>query len=334
MLKKLLLVCFIFSGMQCGVFARESSKNTPGLTDVYTAERDAYGRFIAEQTFILYSLSSDECAGPAYRCRGIMISAFEANDAYWMQPYPVLSKISLSYWTKRTTGKTRYNAAWLGAGFMLWPPEVIDKLSGGNVFEPEYTCVFATEGMTGGSLQSGCGGYGDVSWPKCQDRGIYNAREYSERYGRLTLNKCGFTLGVSLSDDALAFESAQELQLSEIKNYGGTFYNEVLIRGWPSYNPAKIPLLGFFYIKGHPALQPEGYREITQKSQSEFYKITHIFVPVIRVSGSDWEHVRFEYRVADQSADIPAKVIVNANMLIIQAQTTSVRFASVHTTGH
>lgn len=314
MRNKLLLMLFIFPGMHCSAYARVSLQNTSALTGVYLAERDVYGHFIAEQTARLYSMSADKCAGPAYRCRGIMVSAFETDNDYWMQPYPVLNKISLSYWTRETTGQTRYDAAWLGDGFMLWPAGVADRLSHAHFFASRYTCVFATEGLTGGYLQSGCGGYEDVSWPACQSLGVNSARAYVERFGSLTLNKCGFALGVSLSGDRLAFESAQKLQLSEVTQYGGTFYNEVLLKGWDAYNPAKIPLLGFYYIQGHAGLQPEGYREITRNNQLNFYNITQIFVPIIRVTGPDWAHVRFEYRAGDQSARLPARVRVNADM--------------------
>ncbi len=116
-----------------------------------------------------------------------MVSAFEADNDYWMQAYPSLNKISLSYWTKQTTGKTRYSAAWLGAGFMLWPPDVISGLSGGQVFEPDYTCVFAAEALTGGHLHNGCGGYGAHSWPECQALGIDSPGQYTEHFGRLRL---------------------------------------------------------------------------------------------------------------------------------------------------
>lgn len=285
------------------------------LPGSYTAQRDVYGRFIAEASFRLYSMSPDQCVGPAYRCGGLMVSAFEADDDYWMQAYPVLSKISLSYWTKRITGKTRdYDAAYLGAGFMLWPPVLIDSLSDGGLFEPEYTCVFATDGVTGDFLYDGCGGYRNTPWPTCQALGVYHSEGYIERFGKERLNACGFTLGHSLENDRLAFNSALALQLSEVKRYGGTFYNEVLIKGWRGYHPEKIPLLGFYYIKGHRGLHPDGYRQITQKNQADFYKATHVFVPVIRVSGANWGHVRFDYILADQSPEIPDNVSVNADM--------------------
>ncbi|MDK1711669.1 hypothetical protein QOM18_25450 [Serratia marcescens] len=317
MLKKLFSVCIAWVLLYGVGYARELILSKEILPDEYIAERDQYGNFIAEETSRFYSMGPDECSGPAYRCRGIMVSAFESDNDYWMQSYPALSKISLSYWTKRTTGKTRYNnAAWLGTGFMLWPSEVADRLSGGHVFEPEYTCVFAAEALTGEHLHNGCGGYGGHSWPKCQALGIENLRQYTDQFGHVRLNACGFALGITPESDRRAFDNALSLQLSEVSIYGGTFYNEVLTKGWRDDSPEKIPLLGFFYIQGRNRLQPHGYLGIVQNNQMAFYKKTDIFVPVIRVTGTDWEHVRFEYRIADQSADIPEKVRVNADMSI------------------
>ncbi|HFD2063928.1 TPA: hypothetical protein ACF2D8_004829 [Serratia marcescens] len=272
MLKKLFSICILWVMLYGGGCAREIVPSRGISPGAYVAERDKYGHFIAEETSMFYSMRSDECSGPAYQCRGIMVSAFETDNDYWMQSYPALSKISLSYWAKRTTGKSRYNAAWLGSGFMLWPPGVIDKLSGGHVFEPEYTCVFATEALTGEHLHNGCGGYGGHSWPKCQALGIENLRQYTDHFGRVRLNSCGFALGITPESDRKAFDNALALQLNEVSIYGGTFYNEVLIKGWRDYSPEKIPLLGFFYINGHSGLEPHGYLNIVQSNQAGFYK--------------------------------------------------------------
>lgn len=280
----------------------------------YAAQRDVYGHFIADASYRLYSADTGQCTGPEYQCRGIMVSAFEADDDYWMRAYPELSKLSLSYWTKRTTGQTRDDAAWLGTGFMLWPSAIAETFSGGHLFKPRFTCVFATEGLTGDRLHDGCGGYQDNSWPKCQAIGVHTAKAYIRRFGDKQLNVCGFALGKSSAGDALAFDSALTLQLSEVKNDGGTFYNEVLMKGWDTRHPASIPLMGFFYIRGRRGLSPSGYREMAQKNQRAFYQKTRLFVPVIRVTGSDWAHVRFEYRGKDQSAVIPVNVMVNADM--------------------
>ena len=284
---------------------------SPGL---YAVSRDVYGQFVAKISSRLFSEDTGECAGPVYYCHGIMVSAFEGDDDYWMRAYPELSKLSLSYWTKRTTGQTGYDAAWLGTGFMLWPSAVGDKLSTGHLFTPRFTCIFAAEGLTGNQLHNGCGGDQVHAWPKCQDIGGHTAKEYTERFGSKRLNACGFILGGSSADDRLAFDSAMTLQLSEIRNYGGTFYNEVMMKGWEASTPEKIPLMGFFYIRGHDKLSPSGYRDLAKKNQAFFFNKTHVFVPIIRVTGSDWSHVRFEYHQADQSENISGDVTVNSDM--------------------
>lgn len=312
MLKKTnVFVFFLLVMMSPGLRAQLPGADVQASPGYYAARRDVYGHFIAEASYRLYSADTGHCPGPEYQCSGIMVSAFEADSDYWMRAYPELSKLSLSYWTKRTTGQTRGDAAWLGTGFMLWPSEITERLSGGHLFKPHFTCVFATEGLTGNRLHDGCGGGRDNAWPKCQAIGVHTAKEYIGRFGDKQLNACGFALGMSSTGDALAFDSALTLQMSEIQNDGGTFYNEVLMKGWGDRHPAKIPLLGFFYIRGHSGLSPSGYREIAQKNQQAFYQETRVFVPVIRVTGSDWAHVRFEYRVKDQSADIPENVHVN-----------------------
>uniref|UniRef100_UPI003F55A4D5 hypothetical protein n=1 Tax=Enterobacter asburiae TaxID=61645 RepID=UPI003F55A4D5 len=163
-------------------------------------------------------------------------------------------------------------------------------------------------------LHNGCGGYGAHSWPECQALGIDSPGQYTEHFGRLRLNGCGFALGITPESDRKAFDNALALQLSEVGIYGGTFYNEVLVKGWREYSPERIPLLGFFYINGNRRLHPQGYPEIVRKNQADFYKKTHIFVPVIRISGVDWAHARFEYRVSDQSEEMPEEVMVNAAM--------------------
>ncbi len=314
-----LIAFWMFSFMPIMSYAHMLRPDMTVLSEGYHARRDVYGRFIAEAAYRLYSADAARCAGPAYQCRGIMVSAFETDDDYWMLTYPELSKLSLSYWAKRTTGQTRGDAAWLGTGFMLWPSAIIEKLSGGVLMKPQFTCVFATEALTGGKLHDGCGGYQDRAWPKCQTVGVHTAKEYIGRFGDKQLNACGFALGVSSAGDALAFDSALTLQLSEVKNDGGTFYNEVLMKGWNTRNPANIPLMGFFYIWGHSGLSPSGYREIAQKNQRVFYQKNHLFVPIIRVTGSDWAHVRFEYRETEQSVDIPRDIMVNADMAQIHS---------------
>lgn len=285
----------------------------------YADRRDVYGHFIADVSYRLYSADTGRCTGQEYQCRGIMVSAFESDDDYWMRAYPELSKLSLSYWTKRTTGQTLDDAAWLGTGFMLWPSAIAETLSGGHLLNPQFTCVFATEGLTGNRLHDGCGGYQGNAWPKCQAIGVHTAKEYIGRFGDKQLNACGFALGKSSAGDALAFDSALALQLSEVKNDGGTFYNEVLMKGWDTRHPANIPLMGFFYIQGHHGLSPSGYREMAQKNQRVFYQKTHLFVPVVRVTGRDWAHVRFEYQGKDQSADIPVDVMVNADRALARS---------------
>lgn len=313
MLKKMnLFVFLLFVMTSSGLRAQLRGADVLTSPDRYAVRRDVYGHFIAETAYRLYSADTGDCAGLEYLCRGIMVSAFEADGDYWMRAYPELSKLSLSYWTKRTTGQTRDDAAWLGTGFMLWPAAIAEKLSGGHLFKPQFTCVFATEGLTGSRLHDGCGGYRDNAWPKCQAIGVHTAKEYIGRFGDKQLNACGFALGGTSAGDALAFDSALTLQLSEVKNDGGTFYNEVLMKGWDAHHPAKIPLMGFFYIRGHRGLSPSGYREMAQNNQWDFYQKAHLFVPVIRVTGSDWAHVRFEYRARDQSAGIPVHVVVNA----------------------
>lgn len=315
MLKKENLLFFLlFVTMSQGVHAQMTDVGVAASSGLYTAQRDAYGHFIADTSFRFYSVNTGRCAGPVYRCRGIMVSAFEADDNYWMRAFPELNKLSLSYWARRTTGQTLDDAAWLGAGFMLWPSVPGEWLSGGYFFTPRFTCVFATEGLTGSQLHNGCGGDWNIAWPKCQEKGIHTANEYIRRFGDKRLAACGFELGVSSEQDALAFDSALALQRSEIKNYGGTFYNEVLIKGWDAPQPARIPLMGFFYIMGGRKLTPSGYLEIAKKNQHTFYKTTHIFVPVIRVTGHDWAHVKFEYRRKDQSHNIPEDVRVNVDI--------------------
>lgn len=140
--------------------------------------------------------------------------------------------------------------------------------------------------------------------PYCQKEHIENTSDYLAAYGD-RLNRCGFALGVSADKDQSAFETTLQLQDYNIRKKLVYPYNEVLIKGWDKYAPERIPLLGFFYVDVKSKLTPSGDIYIVQQNQIDYYKKTHLFAPVIRISGDSWMKISFTYVKSDQSATIP-----------------------------
>ncbi|KNC92530.1 hypothetical protein GM31_22940 [Trabulsiella odontotermitis] len=194
---------------------------------------------------------------------------------------------------------------------MLWPGKLIKRYSSRDVFEQRFTCAFPTDGGTGYELKAGCGGTPPVQY--CQKQHIESMSDYLVTYGDL-LNRCGFALGVSAEKDKSAFETTLQLQDYNIRKKLVYPYNEVLIKGWDKYAPEKIPLLGFFYVDVKSRLTPPGDIYIVQKNQVDYYKKTHLFAPVIRITGDTWMNISFRYVEGDQSPEIPDMTNVIGNV--------------------
>ncbi|HDR2590959.1 TPA: hypothetical protein QCI16_005035 [Enterobacter ludwigii] len=313
-MKWMAYVLIISSLMAHAVFADTSRYPEFNESGGHAIHRDNYGEFIARLVSTLYSMETKGCSGAAYQCSGIMVSGFERADDYWMKAFPVQSKISLSFLTKRTVSPQ--DDVFQGSGFMLWPGGLIKRYSSRDVFEQKFTCAFPTDGGTGYELKAGCGGTPPIQY--CQKQHIENASDYLAAYGDL-LNRCGFALGVSADKDRSAFETTLQLQDYNIRKKLVYPYNEVLIKGWDKYAPEKIPLLGFFYVDVKSKLTPSGDIYIVQKNQLDFYKKTHLFAPVIRITGDSWMNVSFRYVESDQSTKIPdvTDVVVDKNSMAI-----------------
>ncbi|MHA0949579.1 hypothetical protein [Enterobacteriaceae bacterium NFIX31] len=285
-----------------------------------TVNKKDYGKYIANELTQLYYQDLTTCQGPAYYCGGIMLSGFENGRVedipYWTKPYPETKKLSMSFWTERTTGKTLYAPVYTGNGYIFWPAQLIQEISpNSGLFKPDFACAFATDASTIPNEGSGCQIGGK---PTCQDMEIYTATDYFNKYGENpdSYNKCGFTLGKTNKEDHISFESTLQMQDRYAEFNGGTNYDEVLVKGWKTYDPAKVPLMAFFYIPkkiGTTMVGKTGDLLSTRQTQENFYKISKIFVPVIRVIGPDWENIRFVYIATDQSPEIPDPVNVNAD---------------------
>lgn len=277
-------------------------------------DRDVYGLFIKRLAWKLYMEDPKSCTGAAYTCGGILVSGFEQAGDYWMQSRPGLSKISLSFWAYRTTGLARKpeDGGFSSGGFMLWPSTLLKHYSDNTVFTPEFTCAFANDGATGNQLRDGCGGW-YYAIPKCQDLGLKTKSDFIRYYNNPGDNQCGFALGRLESEDRDSFETTLSLQIYAAKLRGSS-YDEVLIKGWPTFQPEKIPLLGFYYVdldgmRGHS-------KSLTaaQDNQLSFWTKTHLFAPILRIQGADWGHIQFHYMAGDQSSEIPETVHVLADI--------------------
>jgi hypothetical protein len=253
-----------------------------------------------------------------------MVSAFEYMNGkkkdYWMQAYPTLNKISLSFLTKETASTSKYGEdTFLGDGIMLWPEELA-KNFGRDVFKPKFTCAYPVDAATGDTLgPNGCGGLvlstGGGGRPTCQFLGIYTKDDYLAIFGGNNLYWCGFGLDIGRdkykkAKNKKAFAAVQGLSKYNTKKGSNINYDEILMKGWDSYNPSKIPLLGFFYTKLPGKLKPYGYLEQAQRDQLDFYKKTNLFAPIIQLSGDNWANVKFDYIQSEQSPGIPENVNV------------------------
>ncbi|MCW2457000.1 UNVERIFIED_ORG: hypothetical protein M2414_004761 [Rahnella aquatilis] len=299
----------------CSISVNATVVQTPVL---YPSTRVTYGDFISKASETLYNSDPDSCSGPAYECVGLLMVSYDTRDADWMLG-PVKKQTVANYMLREIaslTDLTRVVPPIDGnAGMILWPEERLRELSGKGEFKQQATCIFPD--VDHFWLKS-CA---DAA-PECQDLGIFTAQEYLDYYADRRDMHCGWGLVGDKSLDKGYVNAALSVQ----KAGGASSANTVNIKGWDAYNPARIPIMAFYFYDwdtdnlGFPAIISP--IELLQWQQHLYYQKTGIFAPILHLTSTDpvhgWDKVKFEYRDQEQSPEIPhdlngVQVLVNIN---------------------
>ncbi|AOB33010.1 hypothetical protein AKI39_23075 [Bordetella sp. H567] len=209
-----------------------------------------------------------------------------------------------------------------------------------QAFKPNYRCAYPTDGDTDIRSNSGCGAQildGKIvpDTAPCASLGITTGQQWIDKYGAIPGSICGFALNPANGSDRRGMEAMIQADAAILKIGSPVLmpWNEVVMRPWPSYAPARIPLMAFFFVPykqearsaAHEA-RP-GAREkastpgtqhergparhyplsFTQQQQKRYYDLTKIFVPLIEISEASPNAV-FTYQDSDQAAGIPGIV--------------------------
>lgn len=304
-----------------GLFAASNPKNSLAI------DRDQYGVNLVRKIIspiYNFEINRKACGvRPIYYCNGIMLSAFEKDRSiYWIDSAP--GKFSMTYF-QRETSNGGGGDLFGPVGYMLWPrgilTSLLDKNDDANVFSPEYRCIFPRDGDSDARADHGCGEDVNVrssdraKTAPCQSIGVNDVTSWLDNYRSSPAGlMCGFSLGMSMDNDDRLFAIAKQLQVdyrSEIIAYRN--YDEVIMKTWVSFDPRKIPLLAFFYVK----TGDDDELEEVRWNQLEYYRLTNIFAPIVRVLGEEETkpEIEFSYISDDQSNEIPKDVTVLPDVL-------------------
>lgn len=260
---------------------------------------------------------------PANYCQGLMVTAFETDTAYWMDPKT--DKIAFTYF-RQDIATPLYGKA----GLVLWPQAYLDHdfpMVGQDhqSFKPVYRCVFPTDGDSNSRSDTGCGArvyYRGGAIPDtapCATLGITTGRQWVDKYQGVAWNICGFGLNPADGSDRRGMQAmidaAVILQKTGVQQQYP--WNEVVMAPWPSYAPGRIPLMAFFWLpdpgaqtgtsRQRTASQTYQFLTAAQQQQKRYYDLAKIFVPIIQISQAN-ANATFTYVDGDQAAGIPAIV--------------------------
>lgn len=263
---------------------------------------------------------------PAYECSGNLIRLTgEAVGYHVWDPSPTSRKTGIvSFTYLRHDIKVDLRFGTYLSGIIYYPtmlrPDWTDKA--------EVTCAFPIDGFTA-SRPDGCGRPDDRK--TCQDLNIHTASSWyqdfmsrsTEGNGRYFF-QCGFAMTANQQNTARDFNENLKLikQLYDGNMYdtNGNWwamnkYNEVTIKTWPYnannqiINPQKLPIQAFFYTvkNGNSGLTN------AQSYQKDYYKTTHIIVPIVKVNNDDVANTSFSYNPEDQGVTVTVADELNAN---------------------
>ncbi|SUA93222.1 Uncharacterised protein [Pandoraea pulmonicola] len=303
---------------QVSVYAADS----PTFKSMRNVDRNIFGKYVEgrmSEAFDGRLATIYPCGDrPAYYCQGLMVTAFEANSTYWMDPKT--KRLSYTYFRKDIA-----TPLYGSAGLALWPQASVDHdfpKNGPNqqAFTPVYRCAFPNDGNTDSRSDNGCGEIAnEVDSAPCASLGITTAQQWLDKYGNLVdWDFCGFTLNHADGSDKTGMDVVIQIDatLKRLGKFISFPWNEIVAEPWPSNEAGRIPLMAFFSLpdpgstKTHSAsLSHRASLATAQAQQKKYYDLTNIFVPIIEISSASATAI-FVYRDEDQAPGIPDLVTV------------------------
>ncbi|CAI3956151.1 unnamed protein product [Commensalibacter communis] len=261
---------------------------------------------------------------PAYECSGNIIRFTSASPSYhaW-DPSPNalrMQAFSNMYLRKDVSVKLDFEGKL--SGIIYYP----------NMLQPSgkdksiVSCAFPTDGWTGGR-PDGCGRIDNNK--RCQDMGIYTAREWYDNFMSLTdptlsvedkayrlQYQCSFDMRDGVQNTAVAF--SENLKAANMNPHAFYSYNELVLKTWSmnekqiTANPERLPIQAFFYkINGnHNGLVEAQYY------QQDYFNTTGLFVPIVKSNLDDPTNVSFSYKADDQLINVADQLNANYNKVV------------------
>lgn len=260
-----------------------------------------------------YNKIVDNCGTenrPAFLCSGNLIRFTSVSKKYhtW-DPSPNAVKVggvSFMYIRKDTSTKLIFQDK--TAGLIYYPSMLKPSWKG----RAEVECSFPTDGWTSYRSDGGCGDI--VEYPSvsrsCQDQGIYTADEWYKHYTSIPavdqnrrLHQCGFKMSIGTPNTSSAFNEALKAQNMAYEASNLLYnYNEIIIKTWPVNdsgqiaNPEYLPIQAFFYtIQG-----ANSGLDAAQYFQQDYYHVTGIWIPIVKVNADNPNNIIFSYSSTDQ----------------------------------
>lgn len=281
---------------------------------------------VADDLNTNYNKVIDNCGSensPGYLCSGNIVRYANATTNYhaW-DPSPKSIErggVSFIYLRKDVNYSKQVNTTGgQTTGMIFYPPEQKPQTKS-NV---ETSCIFPIDGWSDTRPDGGCGV--STAYPKtsqrCQEQNIYTAEEWHQhfanpeiQYAGVFQNQCAFDMTKKMTNIAAAFNEAIKAHnevadtQSGYTEYG---YPELQLKAWPTYmyyytednvqkekqlstNPDQLPIQAFFYSKNEDLLR-------AQFIQKDYYRVTGLFVPIVRLAVKSAFDVSYSYNDKDQ----------------------------------
>lgn len=234
---------------------------------------------------------------PAFLCRGVMLRATSASDAYssW-NPSPASVKsggISFSYLSKDSKFTKVYGYK---NGLIFYP--VLNRPSGTR--QVEVLCAFPMDGGTNNRTAAGCGPHrlDTTGSGPCLTVGIRNSALWVARWNQYKMgyNMCGFDVSDAMNSQAgPSFRHTMNAH-NEARFFAGVHdYMEIILKTWPQDIPKELPLQAFFYVEGGLSGAQHDQRDYFNKTGGNVVPIIKLTLPTTPAADA-----QFTYSAADQ----------------------------------
>jgi hypothetical protein len=296
-------------GLALGLLALSSSAESPAAA---AAQAPAAAQpQTARDMSHLYHDTVHDCGGatqPAFLCSGIILRATKPGAGYYSwQPSPASQQsLGVSFSYIRADAKFDTFVHGEANGFTLYPIQ-------GNLRAPaakqalKVLCAFPLDAWTDYRADQGCGG--DATFPRqsvpCQQQNILTAEQWIAHYKAAPSQPYYYQCGFDVGDRSPATAQAFYQNLRAMKMLGTTSFNqqnELRLLTWPKGWAKELPIQSFFYVGGGQALAN------ARKDQTDYYNVTHEFVPVIQmtVPRKPAEDFDFHFNPQDQAVPSPS----------------------------